>query len=185
MTCLEAQSNIMAFIDKKLPENRVSDFVRHIKYCPNCAEELEIYYTLIVGMRQVDNNEEMSRDFKKDMKQELDRLENKVKHAKRFKVSTIGIIATVIVIIGILIYEFLLSRFYNVEQRILKENQGSYFYAETFGDYLDADNEDIVEIHRLEHEEFLKRNDKNIYELIREYNVAHIMDEEGQEGLNE
>ena len=29
MTCLEAQSNIMAFIEKKLPDDVIPDFVKH------------------------------------------------------------------------------------------------------------------------------------------------------------
>ena len=65
MTCLEAQSNIMAFIEKKLPDDVIPDFVKHMRYCKNCREELEIYYTLIVGMHQVDNNQELSQNFAK------------------------------------------------------------------------------------------------------------------------
>ena len=75
MTCLEAQSNIMAFIEKKLPDDVIPDFVKHMRYCKNCREELEIYYTLIVGMHQVDNNQELSQNFAKDLENELNRLE--------------------------------------------------------------------------------------------------------------
>ena len=65
MTCLEAQSNIMAFIEKKLPDDVIPDFVKHMRYCKNCREELEIYYTLIVGMHQVDNNQELSQNLQR------------------------------------------------------------------------------------------------------------------------
>ena len=54
MTCLEAQSNIMAFIEKKLPDDVIPDFVKHMRYCKNCREELEIYFTVDVGIRQLD-----------------------------------------------------------------------------------------------------------------------------------
>ena len=54
MTCLEAQSNIMAFIEKKLPDDVIPDFVKHMRYCRNCREELEIYFTVDVGIRQLD-----------------------------------------------------------------------------------------------------------------------------------
>ena len=105
MTCLEAQSNIMAFVDKKLDDDSTQNFVRHMKHCDNCAEELEIYYTLIVGMRQLDNNEELSHNFKKDLYDELTRIENKAKNAKRFKISTFGIVFTAAVI-GFFIWHF-------------------------------------------------------------------------------
>ena len=56
---------MMKFIDKTLPDDKVVDFARHIKHCPNCAEELEISYTLIIGMRQLDNNEDYKGSDKK------------------------------------------------------------------------------------------------------------------------
>ena len=104
MTCLEAQSNIMAFIDNKLPDERIAEFVHHVRYCPNCMEELEIYYTLIVGMRQLDNNDELSHDFKQQLNNELERLENKVKNAKRAKVSTFGVVFGFAVVLLLFFY---------------------------------------------------------------------------------
>ena len=83
MTCLEAQSNIMAFIEGRLPEDQIEDFVRHMNYCPNCFEELEIYYTLIVGMRQLDDNTELSHNFTKDLNDELDKLTSRLKKCKK------------------------------------------------------------------------------------------------------
>ena len=53
MTCLEAQSKIMAFIENKLPDDELKEFIKHVKNCENCSEELEIYYTLIVGMKKI------------------------------------------------------------------------------------------------------------------------------------
>ena len=98
MTCLEAQSNIMAFIEKKLPDDVIPGFVKHTRYCKNCREELEIYYTLIVGMHPVDHNQELSQNFAKELENELNRLEHKVKKAKRIKLSTFGIIIGVAVV---------------------------------------------------------------------------------------
>ena len=43
MNCLEAQSKIVAFIENKLDDGEMLEFVRHIRSCENCAEELEIY----------------------------------------------------------------------------------------------------------------------------------------------
>ena len=40
---------------------------------------------MIVGMHQVDNNQELSQNFAKDLENELNRLEHRVKQAKRFK----------------------------------------------------------------------------------------------------
>ena len=72
MTCLEAQSKIMAFIENKLPDDELKEFIKHVKNCDNCSEELEIYYTLIVGMKELDNEENLSTNFKKELDDKLD-----------------------------------------------------------------------------------------------------------------
>ena len=76
MNHLEAQSYIMPFIDGKIPVNKQNDFVIHMKNCKKCHEELEIYYTLMVGMRQLDNKQELSTDFNRDLELELSKLKN-------------------------------------------------------------------------------------------------------------
>lgn len=54
MTCKEAESLVMPFIHHELPETKLEDFLEHIETCENCREELEIYYTVDVGIRQLD-----------------------------------------------------------------------------------------------------------------------------------
>ena len=75
MTHLEAQSNIMPFIEDKVPRDKQADFVIHMRSCKKCREELEIYYTLMVGMRQLDNNEALSTDFNKDLEKDTEKLD--------------------------------------------------------------------------------------------------------------
>ncbi len=169
MTCLEAQSNIMAFIEKKLPDDKVTEFVRHMRYCPNCSEELEIYYTLIVGIRQVDNNEELSQDFKKDLNNELNRIENKVKTVKRFKLSTFGVFLIAAVFAVLVFYNACLNKVYNIEQRMKKQAQGETFFYDNFADYINMCGDDIVIMNA--HEE--KPREITFYERVHDYNLAH------------
>lgn len=56
MTCKEAESLVMPYIRHELPESKLEDFLEHIKNCGNCKEELEIYYTVEVGIRQLDED---------------------------------------------------------------------------------------------------------------------------------
>ncbi len=67
MTHLEAQSYIMPFIEGKVPDNKQEDFVIHMKNCKKCHEELEIYYTLLVGMKQLDNRTDVNMDLTADL----------------------------------------------------------------------------------------------------------------------
>lgn len=174
MTCLEAQSNIMAFIDKKLPDDKTSDFVRHMKYCPNCSEELEIYYTLIVGTRQLDNNVEMSHDFNKDLKDELDRLEHKVKNVKRFKISSFSIVFAAVVVAMFVFYNQCLTKVYNIEQIMLKEAQGNNYFYDYFGDYISMCDEDLIVEYSIKN----KPKSESFYNKIHRYNLTHVKPEE-------
>ncbi|WP_432627502.1 anti-sigma factor family protein [Brotaphodocola sp.] len=55
MTCREAEKLIMPFIDMKLDEEELEAFLIHVSTCPDCREELEIYYTVSLGLRQLDS----------------------------------------------------------------------------------------------------------------------------------
>ncbi len=170
MTCLEAQSNIMGFIDKKLPDDKVTDFVRHVKHCPNCMEELEIHYTLIVGMRELDNNKELSGNFKKNLNDELNRWDSKVKNVKRFKISTFGVVFVAAVIFVFFMYGQALTKVYSIEQRIIKEKQGNYYFYDNFDAYMSVGDKDIIEIARDKN----KPVEKTYYQKIRSYKATHI-----------
>ncbi len=172
MTCLEAQSNIMAFIEGKLPEDQIEDFVRHMKYCPNCFEELEIYYTLIVGMKQLDSNTELSHNFTKDLNDELDKLTNRLKNVKRVKISSFGVILATAVFFLVVFYNQCLSKVYNIEQQMLKNRQGESFFYEHFSDYIDFEDTDaIVELTRVE-----EIPEPTFYDIVHYYNMKHIIE---------
>lgn len=184
MTCLEAQSNIMAFIDKKLPDERVNDFVKHIKSCSNCSEELEIYYTLIVGIRQLDNNEELSKDFSKDLNNELVKLSNKVKKVKRFKVSSFSVICISLVVAFYFIYSTCLNKVYKAEQFRIKVNQGNEYFSQYFGDYIDLCNKDIIEDYYYVLDDNINKEKEEkleFYNKILEYNALSIYEENDNE----
>ncbi|MBQ9935879.1 MAG: zf-HC2 domain-containing protein [Lachnospiraceae bacterium] len=169
MTCLEAQSNIMAFVDKKLDDEHTKDFVRHMRHCKNCSEELEIYYTLIVGMRQLDNNEELSHNFKKDLDDELTRIDNRAKNVKRFKFSTFGIVFTIAVLGFFLFYSSILNKVYTIEQNMIKTEQGDYYFYNHLSKYIDICNDDVI----VRYKELNKPREKSFYERVHSYNITH------------
>jgi len=169
MTCLEAQSNIMAFIDKKLADEAASDFVRHMRYCKNCREELEIYYTLLVGMRQLDTGEELSHDFKRDLESDLNRVDHKMKQKKRFRVSAFGIVFAVCCVLLLLFYDQTLHRVYNSEQRMKKAAQGETYFYDYYNGCIGLASEDIIdESKRASYVEEMTN-----YQYIHLYNVLH------------
>lgn len=55
MTCKEAEGLVMAYIRHDMDVQTMEEFLEHIDECENCREELEIYYTVSVGLRQLDS----------------------------------------------------------------------------------------------------------------------------------
>ena len=55
MTCKEAESLVMPYIKNELTDEELFEFLEHIEHCPECREELEIYFTVDVGIRQLDS----------------------------------------------------------------------------------------------------------------------------------
>ena len=177
MTCLEAQSNIMKFIDKTLPDDKVVDFARHIKHCPNCAEELEISYTLIIGMRQLDNNEDLCHDFKAAIKDDFQKAENKIKTAKRFKVSTFSMIFAAEVVCLLFLYDQGLNKVYEIEQTIKSVEQGDAYFYEEFSDILSICQEDFVN----EYTVIEPKPGFTFYQKIKLYNYIHPNKDEDED----
>ena len=58
MNCKEAQRLLVPYINGELDGKKEDEFVRHIRHCKECYEELEVYSTVFAGIRQLDGAEE-------------------------------------------------------------------------------------------------------------------------------
>lgn len=129
MTCLEAQSMITAFIDDNLDEEQLTEFIYHMRQCPDCKEELEVYYTLMVGMKQLDNNEKLSNNFSEELEKKLSYHENRIRDRKRMMIETkFGVATVVTVLLVVVLFQLgymLLHLKGNVTQ---KESTVKYYY---------------------------------------------------------
>lgn len=54
LTCRQAEKLVLPYINEELNEKDLEAFLNHVRICPSCKEELEIYYTVYVGLRQLD-----------------------------------------------------------------------------------------------------------------------------------
>ena len=57
MECKEIQKLCIPFIDDKLSVSDLSAFLDHMDTCKECREEYDIYYTVIMGMRYLDEKQ--------------------------------------------------------------------------------------------------------------------------------
>ena len=58
MNCKETQRLLVPYINGELEAREEETFVRHIRHCPECNEELEVYSTVFAGIRQLDGVDE-------------------------------------------------------------------------------------------------------------------------------
>ena len=146
MTHLEAQSYIMPFIEGKVPDNKQEDFVIHMRNCKKCHEELEIYYTLLVGMKQLNTHSDVTMDLNADLEKELNRMSHRVRNRRGVKISAFTMVMSVFIVLGTILYAGILNRVYNFEQNTKHIEQGPYYYKDYIGDIMYLDDKDNIEI---------------------------------------
>ena len=179
MNCLEAQSKIMAFIDNKLPDEELREFIKHVKNCENCAEELEIYYTLIVGMKQLDESDNLSTNFTEELNKKLDEEMTRMTAVKRIATSTIMLVIAAVVVGLVWVYSGVLDKVYRYDQREKLKEQPDYMYSEIFRDRLFKDKdytlaylENIYDDNT--NEEQVVDEGLVFMESVKSYNTSHI-----------
>lgn len=102
MNCIDAQRQIMPFINNELDINQLEDFINHVNYCPNCMDELEVYYVLLTSMKQLDEDKELSNDYHLDLMELISQSEERILHDKLVHIRKRVILIVMITIVAIL-----------------------------------------------------------------------------------
>ncbi|WP_167956276.1 anti-sigma factor family protein [Anaerosporobacter faecicola] len=82
MTCKEAQGLIMPYINDKLDVDQLEEFLTHIEQCSDCKEELEVYFTLLTGMKQLDEDKNLSGNLHVDFEKSLHKSEERIRKTR-------------------------------------------------------------------------------------------------------
>lgn len=90
--CAQAQASIVDYIHDHLSLKQTEQFLRHIASCDECREELGIYYTFIIGMEKLDDDEDISMDFAEELNKKIKRSEEKIRRSKRTAVLRRGLL---------------------------------------------------------------------------------------------
>lgn len=103
ITCKQAEKMVMPYIDYELDEEQLEQFLYHIQHCPECKEELEIYYTVFLGLRQLDAGVGKY-DFAATMEESLDEAWLKIHtvHLRKticYAVNTLSVVAILTVLL--------------------------------------------------------------------------------------
>ena len=103
MKCVEAQSLITEYINDELSGERLEQFLAHVYECDDCKEELEIYYVIMKGMKQIDNDNVPNYNFHEAFEEELEQSRSLlVKSNTRFIVK-LFLLEILIIIVAIML----------------------------------------------------------------------------------
>ena len=170
MTCLEAQSKIIAYIEYNLERDEKQEFLKHIQNCDECREELVIYYTMIEGMRQLDANMPLTHDFSEELNYRMQQELKSSRKKRDLMRSSVGIGIVVVLSFLIIGYVNFLNLLHEQEETAKKDRQGEYYYSETFHDSLfSPDDEDMMLNINVTTEEPVV----SFYEKIKRHNVLN------------
>lgn len=102
MTCSKAQSRITPFINDQLSLKETEEFIDHIEACPECREELEVYFALLTAMKQLDEDQDLSDDYNVELNAKLEKEQEKIIHAKYTYYRKKGILVFIILFVAFL-----------------------------------------------------------------------------------
>ena len=84
LTCKEATLMVIPYIKKQVCDKDLRKFVKHIKECKDCREELETYYIVYKGLMQLDEHEELPMNIIEALNDDFALSERHLKNMSRF-----------------------------------------------------------------------------------------------------
>ena len=105
MECKEIEHLIIPFIKYELSEEQLKEFLNHVETCPNCKEELEIYYMVYEGMKGLDEDDFTTYNLKDALLYHIEQGKQYLKEVYGYKVfkyalttvSVIGLICAILI----------------------------------------------------------------------------------------
>lgn len=78
MSCKEIQKMIISFIQNELSNTELECFIDHVNNCPDCKEEYDVYYTLLTGMKLLEEDKVNGKSRAPDSNENLFKIEEKL-----------------------------------------------------------------------------------------------------------
>lgn len=71
MDCKRVMELMTQFINGQLNTEDVEAFLDHVESCPECREELEVNYSLMTAMKQLDEDTDLSDNYIEELNQKI------------------------------------------------------------------------------------------------------------------
>jgi hypothetical protein len=147
MTCSKAQSLITLYIKDKLNLKELEEFIDHVNSCPDCREELEVYYALLTAMKQLDEDKTLSNNFGLELAAKLRRAQEMIIHAKYTYYRKKAILIFMLLLLAIF-FNFRYSYLEQDENTIMKSNYRlRVTFHEPRNEYIDS----LIQDYQIKH----------------------------------
>jgi hypothetical protein len=173
MTCIDTQRLITPFIQGELDIDQLEEFINHVKSCPDCMEELEVYYVLISGMKQLDEDKVLSNDFHQDLMNMIKRSEDRIFHYKFLHIRK-RLVLAILITLTAMVSSFRLTEL--VVDEINKES--NYLVDNLFITYDDPKVKAIIINNLADIYSYLKEKDPESAKKLKEHYNEEILIEE-------
>ena len=101
MNCQEAERLVTSYIHGELDEDTLEEFLEHIETCENCQEELEIYFTVDSGIRQLDDADNYN--IKGELDELLEASKQHVRHRRMLQAVRYSVDTLMVMSLGVMI----------------------------------------------------------------------------------
>ena len=105
MNCAQAQKLIRPFLEHSIPDHELSQFLEHVRYCPDCYDELGIY--LAIGETLKSDNEKedtQSYNFRDRLHKEIEDSEALLRAHRSQAIIRQCLILVGLMIVGMLVF---------------------------------------------------------------------------------
>lgn len=106
MNCRECQSKIDLYVNERLNQAETDEFYRHVRGCSECMEELKVNYSILTALKQLDNGEELSEDYDRELDDKISSYFFRKRHKAIVKRISFVAIFLVSLVLGIIIAMF-------------------------------------------------------------------------------
>lgn len=107
MDCRTVQQKIMPYIERKLSDSELEEFLDHVQHCSVCSEELEVYFTIYYALQKLDSDDTDSFDMQEILKNDMEKMQMKlqknesVRFLKKFFYVIVGMAIGIVTFAGV------------------------------------------------------------------------------------
>ncbi len=112
MDCSTAQKKMMMFIREELKDDELEAFVKHIDSCQECSEELQISYSLFLGLRMLEQEQTDSFNIQHALDVFLQKQRDRIRK-RHFLKRLFFLITLLVVAAAVVFFAFQLIRWMN------------------------------------------------------------------------